>query len=47
MEELQKEGKIKSIGVSNFNITQLEDLMRNCVVKPVVNQIEGDFFFPF
>lgn len=40
MEELQKEGKVKSIGVSNFNISQLQDVLDNCVIRPVNNQIE-------
>jgi diketogulonate reductase-like aldo/keto reductase len=40
MEDLCKQGKLKSIGVCNFNRKQLEDLLNNCSVKPVVNQIE-------
>ncbi|OHX64421.1 aldo/keto reductase [Flammeovirga pacifica] len=39
MIDLQKQGLIKSIGVSNFNIHHLEDLEPSGVV-PVVNQIE-------
>lgn len=40
MEELFKEGKIKNIGVSNFNISQMKDVLDNCEIKPVNNQIE-------
>lgn len=40
MEELVEQGKVKSIGLSNFNITQIEDLLKNCKFKPVVNQVE-------
>lgn len=40
MEDLMKLGKIKSIGVSNFNIKQLEDVLKNCEIKPVNNQVE-------
>ncbi|MFJ7752576.1 aldo/keto reductase [Peribacillus muralis] len=40
LEKLYKDGKVKSIGVSNFHIHHLEDLLANCEVKPVVNQIE-------
>lgn len=40
LEEAQKEGKIRAIGVSNFYADQLQDLMLTMPVKPVLNQIE-------
>lgn len=40
MEELYKEGKIKAIGVSNFDSTRLVDLIVNNEVVPALNQIE-------
>lgn len=40
MEEMVKEGKIRSLGVSNFNRHQLEDLFKNSTIRPVINQIE-------
>jgi diketogulonate reductase-like aldo/keto reductase len=40
LEKLYKDGKVKSIGVSNFHIHHLENLLANSEVKPVVNQIE-------
>ncbi|MHA5101549.1 aldo/keto reductase [Oenococcus oeni] len=40
MEDLQKEGKIKSIGVSNFQPDRIMDLSLYNDVKPSVNQIE-------
>jgi diketogulonate reductase-like aldo/keto reductase len=40
MEELQAEGKIKSIGVSNFWKEHLDALFQTAKVKPAVNQIE-------
>jgi methylglyoxal/glyoxal reductase len=40
LETLYKEGKIKAIGVSNFQIHHLEDLMKNAEIKPMVNQVE-------
>jgi len=40
MEELQAEGKIRSIGVSNFWEEQLEALFQTANVVPAVNQIE-------
>ncbi|MEM5008464.1 aldo/keto reductase [Priestia megaterium] len=40
MEELYREGKIKAIGVSNFEMDRLVDLMVHNEVIPAVNQIE-------
>ncbi|MGX7197600.1 aldo/keto reductase [Enterococcus olivae] len=40
MEDLYKEGKIKAIGVSNFEADRLVDLILNNDVVPAVNQIE-------
>ncbi|MEA4917308.1 aldo/keto reductase [Proteiniphilum sp.] len=40
MEELQAEGRIKSIGVSNFWQEHLEALFQTAKVIPAVNQIE-------
>ena len=40
MEEYYKQGKIRAIGVSNFNQHHLEDLLSISQVIPAVNQIE-------
>lgn len=40
MEEAKKLGLAKSIGVSNFNSSQLDRLFENSHVKPAVNQVE-------
>lgn len=40
MEELQDEGLIRSIGVSNFWPEHLEELLNTATVPPAVNQIE-------
>ncbi|KAI0352105.1 Aldo/keto reductase [Trametes cingulata] len=40
LEELQKEGLVRSIGVSNFRVEDLEDLLEVATVVPAVNQIE-------
>ncbi|AKO90870.1 aldo/keto reductase [Priestia filamentosa] len=39
-EKLYKDGKIRAIGVSNFQVHHLEDLMSEAEVKPMVNQVE-------
>ncbi|MFJ7306495.1 aldo/keto reductase [Peribacillus frigoritolerans] len=40
LETLYKEGKVKAIGVSNFQIHHLKELMEDAEVKPMVNQVE-------
>lgn len=45
MEEAQKAGKIKSLGVSNFWPDQLMNLQLESDVKPVINQIEINPWF--
>lgn len=45
MEELQKEGKIRAIGISNFNADRFVDLAQHNEVTPQVNQIELNPWF--
>ena len=40
LEDLYIKGKIRAIGVCNFNISHLQDLMKNARVTPVINQVE-------
>ena len=40
MEELYRSGKVRAIGVSNFQQHHIEDLMTTAQIKPMVNQIE-------
>ena len=40
MEILHSEGKAKSIGLSNFNIEQVKEILGMCKVRPVCNQFE-------
>ena len=44
LEEIYRNGRIKAIGVSNFQVHHLEDLMKDAEVMPTVNQIE---YHPF
>ena len=39
LEEAYKEGKLKAIGVSNFLVDDLENIINNCEIKPMANQI--------
>ena len=40
MEQLYKLGLVKAIGVCNFKVNQLEALIKDCEIKPMINQIE-------
>lgn len=44
MEELYKEGKVRAIGVSNFQPDRLMDLIVHNTVVPAVNQVETHVF---
>lgn len=45
MEELYEQGRIKAIGISNFEPEQFTDLIKDNKIKPAVNQIETHAFF--
>ncbi|OEK72144.1 glyoxal reductase [Staphylococcus equorum] len=45
MEALYESGKVKNIGVSNFNIEHLEVLKSETSIKPVINQVEFHPYF--
>ncbi len=45
LQEMQKDGTILSIGVSNFNSARLVDLVMNFDVVPQVNQVETSPYF--
>ena len=45
LQDLQKEGTVLSIGVSNFNSTRLVDLTMNFDIVPQVNQVETTPYF--
>lgn len=39
LEDAYKAGKLRAIGVSNFLMEDIENILQNCTVKPMVNQI--------
>lgn len=45
MADLKEEGKIKAIGVSNFNEHHFEELKRVSDIVPVINQVESHPYF--
>ncbi|XP_013793681.1 aldose reductase-like [Limulus polyphemus] len=40
MEDCVKLGLVRSIGLSNFNIEQIQRIMKNSSIKPVMLQVE-------
>ncbi|EGK08442.1 aldo/keto reductase family oxidoreductase [Desmospora sp. 8437] len=40
MEKLYKDGRVKAIGVCNFEVEHLQRLLDECEIKPVLNQVE-------
>ncbi|MGE6517240.1 aldo/keto reductase [Lysinibacillus sphaericus] len=40
LEKIYQDGRVRSIGVSNFHVHHLENLLRETTVIPVINQIE-------
>jgi diketogulonate reductase-like aldo/keto reductase len=44
MSEIYSDGRVKAIGVSNFSVEQIQDIMEDSDIKPAVNQIR---FNPF
>ncbi|WHZ02450.1 aldo/keto reductase [Neobacillus sp. YX16] len=40
LETIYKEGKVKAIGVSNFQVHHLEQIMKDAEIRPMVNQVE-------
>ena len=39
LEDVYEAGKVKAIGVSNFLVDDLQNLLEDCRIKPMVNQI--------
>lgn len=46
MEKAVKEGKVKSIGISNFEGGPLKKILENCEIKPSVIQVEAHPYYP-
>ncbi|MFB3170114.1 aldo/keto reductase [Neobacillus sp. 179-C4.2 HS] len=40
LEKLYKDGRVRAIGVSNFKVHHLEEVIANCEIIPMVNQVE-------
>ena len=45
LEKLYHEGRVRAIGICNFDINHLERILTECDIKPVLNQIECHPYF--
>ena len=45
LENAYKSGMVKSIGISNFDTGRYIDIIYNCEIKPVINQVEIHVFY--
>lgn len=45
MREAYKDGKVKAIGISNFNEAGYQNFIRTCELIPAVNQVEAHIFY--
>ena len=46
LETAYKEGKLRAIGISNFNENEIEKLLANCEIVPSLIQVECHPYFP-
>ena len=45
MEKAVKEGKVKAIGLSNFSVEQIKEILNMCEIKPTVLQVEAHPYY--
>lgn len=46
LKEAYQEGKIRAIGVSNFDTKKYQIFIRSCGIIPAVNQVESHIYYP-
>ncbi|MDE7263591.1 MAG: aldo/keto reductase [Anaeroplasmataceae bacterium] len=46
LEKGYKEGKLKAIGISNFNKDEVKEILDNCEIKPALIQVEAHPYYP-
>ena len=46
MEKAVKEGKVRAIGLSNFDEEQIQEILDMCEIKPTVLQVETHPYYP-
>ena len=45
LEKAYEQGKLKSIGISNFNEAEIENILKHCKIKPQLIQVEAHPYF--
>ena len=46
LEKAYKEGKIKAIGLSNFQVAQIQEIIDQCEIAPMIMQVECHPYYP-
>lgn len=46
LEKAYKEGKLRAIGISNFPVEKIQELLDQCEVRPAVMQVECHPYYP-
>lgn len=46
LEKSYKEGKIKAIGISNFTVDKIQEILEQCEIVPAVMQLECHPYYP-
>ncbi len=46
LEKAYKEGKLRAIGISNFNKKEIQEILDNCEIVPALIQVEAHPYYP-
>ena len=46
LKEALRDGKVRAIGISNFDAEKYKEFVRSCEIIPAVNQVESHVYFP-
>lgn len=46
LEKAYKEGKLRAIGISNFPVEKIQDILDHCEIVPAVMQVEAHPYYP-
>lgn len=46
LEKAYQAGKLRAIGLSNFPVEKIREVIENCAVKPMLMQVEGNPYYP-